>query len=88
MSFMSDKKAEIVFPHVWEYRIFCQSSKCDAVESAIRSMGLNELELGSGAASGSGTYKTLRMTFLAASKDDANAVGDKLKVLDGVRFIL
>ena len=85
---MSGKKAEIVFPHVWEYRIFCQSSKCDAVESAIRNMGLNELELGSGAASGSGTYKTLRMTFLAESKDDANAVGDKLKVLDGVRFIL
>ena len=85
---MDDKKAEIVFPHDWEYRVFCQSSKCDAVALAISNMGLSELKLESGAASGSGTYKTLRMTFLASSKECANAVGEKLKNLDGVRFIL
>ncbi|MBE6362398.1 MAG: DUF493 domain-containing protein [Lentisphaerae bacterium] len=85
---MSDKNAEIVFPRDWEYRIFCRSDKCDAVEAAVRNMGVDELKIEPGAASGSGTYKTLRMTFLASSKDDANAVGEKLKNLDGVRFIL
>lgn len=85
---MDGKKAEIIFPHSWEYRIFCQSSKCDAAETAIRGMALNELTLEPGATSGSGSFKTLRLTFLAASKDEANEVGEKLKKLDGVRFIL
>ena len=85
---MNDKKAEIIFPHEWEYRIFCLSGKIPDVESAIRSMALPGLALEQGAASGSGSYRTLRMTFTASSKEDANAVGEKLKQLDGVRFIL
>ena len=85
---MDEKKAEIIFPHSWEYRIFCQSSKCEAVEAAIRDMALNKVAIEPGGTSGSGSFKTLRLSFLAASKDEANEVGEKLKKLDGVRFIL
>ena len=85
---MSEKKAEITFPCIWEYRIFCQSEKCDAAENAIRSMGIKELKIEAGATSGSGSYRTIRMNFSVDSKAEANEVGERLKKLDGVRFIL
>ena len=85
---MDSKNAEIVFPHEWEYRIFCLSSKCSAAETAIRALALNELKLEQGATSGSGSYKTIRISSLAASKEEANKIGEELKKLDGVRFIL
>ena len=85
---MDSQNAEIIFPHEWEYRIFCLSSKCSAAETAIRNLALNELKLEPGKTSGSGSYKTIRMSFMAASKEEANKVGEKLKKMDGVRFIL
>ena len=85
---MDSQNAEIIFPHEWEYRIFCLSSKCSAAETAIRNLSLNELKLEPGKTSGSGSYKTIRMSFMAASKEEANKVGEKLKKMDGVRFIL
>ena len=85
---MDSKNAEIVFPHEWEYRIFCLSSKCCAAETAIRNLALKELKLTPGATSGSGSYKTIRVSFMAASKEEANKIGEELKKLDGVRFIL
>ena len=85
---MNEKNAEITFPCVWEYRIFCQSAKCEAAKEAIRNMGLKELKLEDGGTSGSGSYGTIRMNFSVDSKDEANTIGEGLKKLDGVRFIL
>ena len=89
---MNEKNAEITFPREWEYRIFCESAKCDRAEAAVRSyvadMGLAGLNLVAGGVSGSGTYRTLRLTVTVASKDEANRVGEGIKNIDGVRFIL
>ncbi len=85
---MNEKQTEIVFPCIWEYRVFCQSAQCDAAESAIRDMGLKELKIEAGGTSGSGSYRTLRVNFSVDSKEEANKIGERLKKLDGVRFIL
>lgn len=89
---MAEKSAEIIFPCNWEYRVFCQSSKADAAEKEIRKcvadMKLEDLELVPGGVSGSGTYRSLRLTVKVASKDEANELGAILKNVDGVRFVL
>lgn len=89
---MDEKNAEITFPREWEYRIFCENSKCDIAEKTVRScvaeMGLDGLTLVPGGVSGSGTYRSLRLTVTVASKDEANSLGEEIKKIDGVRFIL
>lgn len=89
---MDEKKAEITFPRDWEYRIFCENVKFEIAEKAVRScaaeMGLDGLDLVSGGVSGSGTYRSLRLTVAVASKDEANSLGEAIKKIDGVRFIL
>ena len=89
---MSEKNAEIVFPHEWEYRIFCASAGFETVKSAVagsvEKMKLSGLELSDGGVSGSGTYRSLRLTVVVSSLDEANQLGAEIKKIDGVRFIL
>ena len=83
-----NKQPEIVFPHEWEYRVFCECTKYDAAMAKISGMALDGAQLTPGAASKSGTYKSLRFTFIAGSKEYAEKIGGELKNIDGVKFIL
>ena len=85
---MAEKNAEIIFPHEWEYRVFCECSKYDAAMSKISGMELTGAQSTPGAVSKSGTYKSLRLTFIAESKEHAEKIGGELKKIDGVKFIL
>ena len=89
---MSEKNAEIIFPHDWEYRIFCEAGKIDgvkrAIEQGVKEIKLAGLQLVDGGVSGSGTYRSVRLTVEVASRDEANLLGTRLKNIDGVRFIL
>ena len=89
---MDEKKAEIVFPSPWEYRVFSVTAKADDVEKGMRgiveAMKLSDMQLERGPVSGSGSYRALRLTVTVGSKDEANALGEEIKKLEGVRFIL
>ncbi|MBR7108018.1 MAG: DUF493 family protein [Lentisphaeria bacterium] len=89
---MDGKKAEIEFPHLWEYRVFSSAAGIDEVEKNIRraveEMKLSGMELERGAVSGNGSYRALRLAVTVGSKDEANALGERIRKLDGVRFIL
>ena len=89
---MDEKKAEIVFPCPWEYRVFSVTARADDVANGVRgiieNMKLSGMQLERGPVSGSGSYRALRLTVTVGSKDEANALGEEIKKLDGVRFIL
>ena len=89
---MNEPNAEIQFPREWEYRIFCDSSTYETVqqeaEQRVAEMKLSGLQLADGGVSGSGKYRSLRLTVNVASKDEANDLGVALKSIAGVRFIL
>ena len=89
---MNEPNAEIQFPREWEYRIFCGSSTYETVqqeaEQRVAEMKLSGLQLTDGGVSGSGKYRSLRLTVNVASKDEANDLGVALKSIAGVRFIL
>ena len=89
---MEEKSAEITFPCPWEYRVFSQVSVVSDVESGIRQivekMALNKMQLEAGAVSGKGSYRALRLTVEVNSKEEANLLGEEIKKLSGVRFIL
>ena len=89
---MNEPNAEIQFPREWEYRIFCDSSSYETVQleakQRVAGMKLSGLQLTDGGVSGSGKYRSLRLTVNVASKDEANDLGAALKNIDGVRFIL
>ena len=89
---MTEPNAEILFPREWEYRIFCDSSAYEAAQQEakqrVAEMKLSGLQLTDGGVSGSGKYRSLRLTVNVASKDEANDLGAALKNIAGVRFIL
>ena len=90
---MSEEKTPAIeFPCDWEYRVFVAAGKADeagkAVKTAVEQMALAGLLLEEGAVSKSGSYRTLRVTVKVASKDEAEQLGEALKNIPGVKFIL
>ena len=89
---MDGKKAEIEFPRLWEYRVFSSTASVDEVEKnigrVVGEMKLSGMQLERGSVSGSGSYRALRLAVTVGSKDEANTLGEMIRKLDGVRFIL
>ena len=89
---MSNESAEIQFPREWEYRLFCESGMYESVrnsaEQCSAGMKLAGLQIEDGGVSGSGKYRSMRLTVNVNSKEEANDLGAALKNIAGVRFIL
>ena len=88
---MGAEENSIVFPREWEYRVFCEAGKVDAAEEEFRKIAAGEKldpQMQRGESSKNGTYSTVRITVVVASKEQVEIFGKQLKDVDGVKFIL
>ena len=88
---MTTKKKEIAYPARWEYRIFVESGMLAAAREIIGNILADQderAELADGEKSSSGKYLALRARAEVKSKADAEALGQKLKAVPGVKFVM
>ena len=84
-------KNEIVYPARWEDRIFVEADMRAAAREILGNVLADQderAELTDGERSASGKYLALRARAEVKSKDDAEALGRKLKNVPGVKFVL
>ena len=84
-------KNEIVYPARWEYRIFVEAGMLQAAREILGNILADQderAELADGEKSSSGKYLALRARAEVKSKDEAEALGRKLKAAPGVKFVL
>ena len=84
-------KNEIVYPARWEYRVFVEADMLDAAREILGNLLADQdgrAELTDGERSASGKYLALRARAEVKSKDEAEALGRKLKAVPGVKFVL
>ena len=84
-------KNEIVYPARWEYRVFVEADMLDAAREILGNLLADQdgrAELTDGERSASGKYLALRARAEVKSKDEAEALGQKLKAVPGVKFVL
>ena len=84
-------KNEITYPARWEYRIFVEADMLAAAREILGNVLADQderAELTDGERSSSGKYLALRARAEVKSKDEAEALGRKLKNVPGVKFVL
>ena len=84
-------KSEIIYPARWEYRVFVEADMLDAAREIVGTILAEQderAELTDGERSASGKYLALRARAEVRSKDEAEALGHKLKTVPGVKFVL
>ena len=84
-------KNEIVYPARWEYRVFVEADLLDAAREIVGNILAEQderAELTDGERSSSGKYLALRARAEVKSKAEAEALGQKLKNVPGVKFVL
>ena len=84
-------KALVTYPARWEYRIFVESGMLAAAREILGNLLAEQderAELTDGERSSSGKYLALRARAEVKSKADAEALGQKLKAVPGVKFVL
>ena len=84
-------KNEIAYPARWEYRVFVAADMLGAAREIVGNILAEQderAELTDGEKSASGKYLALRARAEVKSKDEAEALGRKLKAVPGVKFVL
>ena len=84
-------KAEITYPARWEYRVFVETELLAAAREILGGILAEQderAELTDGERSSSGKYLALRARAEVKSRDEAEALGRKLKAVPGVKFVL
>ena len=84
-------KAEVTYPARWEYRVFVEAEMLAAAREILGNILAEQdgrAELTDGERSASGKYLALRARAEVKSKDEAEALGLKLKAVPGVKFVL
>ena len=84
-------KNEITYPARWEYRVFVEADMLGAAREIVGNILAEQderAELTDGEKSSSGKYLALRARAEVRSKTDAEALGQKLKAVPGVKFVL
>ena len=84
-------KKEIAYPARWEYRVFVEADMLDAAREILGNILADQderAELTDGEKSSSGRYLALRARAEVKNRDEAEALGRKLKTVPGVKFVL
>lgn len=82
---------EIAYPARWEYRVFVEADMLGAAREIVGNILAEQderAELTDGEKSASGKYLALRARAEVRSKAEAEALGQKLKAVPGVKFVL
>ena len=84
-------KNEITYPARWEYRVFVEAGLLAAAREIIGNILAEQderAELTDGEKSSSGKYLALRARAEVKTKAEAEALGQKLKTVPGVKFVM
>jgi len=84
-------KAEVTYPARWEYRVFVEADMLAAAREIVGNILAEQderAELTDGEKSSSGKYLALRARAEVKSKAEAEALGQRLKAVPGVKFLL
>ena len=84
-------KNEITYPARWEYRVFVEADMLAAAREIVGNILAEQderAELTDGEKSSSGKYLALRARAEVKSKAEAEALGQRLKAVPGVKFLL
>ena len=84
-------KAEVTYPARWEYRVFVEADMLGAAREILGNILAEQderAELTDGEKSSSGKYLALRARAEVESKTEAEALGQKLKAVPGVKFVM
>ena len=84
-------KAEVTYPARWEFRVFVEAGMLGSTREILGNILAEQderAELVDGEKSASGKYLALRARAEVKSKIEAEALGRKLAVVPGVKFVL
>ena len=82
---------EIAYPARWEYRVFVEADMLEAARKILGNILADQderAELTDGERSASGKYLALRARAEVKSKAEAEALGQRLKAVPGVKVVL